>query len=52
MKLPGQGEDGSSITWTASPEDGISLSDGMITLPENGKLEVTLTAQVKKGEAS
>lgn len=52
LALPGQGEHGSAITWTASPEDGISLSDGMITLPENGKLEVTLTAQVKKGEAS
>ena len=52
LKLPGQGEHGSTITWTASPEGGISLPDGALTLPENGKLEVTLTAQVKKGEAS
>ena len=52
LKLPGQGEHGSTITWTASPEDGISLPDGALTLPENGKLEITLTAQIKKGEAS
>lgn len=52
LKLPGQGEHGSAITWTASPEGGISLPDGALTLPENGKLEITLTAQVKKGEAS
>lgn len=52
LKLPGQGEHGSAITWTTSPEGGISLPDGALTLPENGKLEITLTTQVKKGEAS
>lgn len=49
LALPQTGEKGSTITWTVSPAQGVSVTDGAVTLPEEDKLEVTLTAAVQKG---
>jgi hypothetical protein len=51
LELPEVGPNGSEISWSSDKPELIS-NDGYVTLPEEGKRTVTLTATVSKGAAS
>lgn len=50
LELVAEGENGSTITWTAS-DAAIDTETGLVTLPESETSTVTLTAAVKSGKA-
>ena len=49
MMLPEKGENGSAITWESSNEE-IIATDGKVTVPEEGSVEVTLKATLSLNE--
>ena len=51
LELPVTGPNGSVISWSSDKPELIT-NDGYVTLPEEGKRTVTLTATVSKGAAS
>lgn len=52
LLLPESGENGSTITWSSSDSTVIDPETGKVTLPEDGKKEVTLTATLTAGTYS
>ena len=51
LSLAQTGENGTTITWSSSTPAVISDA-GVVTLPESGEVQVTLTATISKGSAS
>ena len=49
--LPTSGEYGTTITWTSSAPQVVSISGG-VTVPSDSDVEVTMTATISKGAAS
>jgi len=49
LELPDTGASGTTaITWSAAPEGYIDISDGKVTLPDDGNKTVTLTAAITR----
>ena len=53
LDLPSLGENGSEIVWSCTPEEqqNLDLITGELTLPQEDKVELTLTATITKGNA-
>lgn len=51
LALPKAGEKGSAITWSCTPDGQryLNLDSGALTLPDEGTVELVLTAAVSKG---
>ena len=52
LSLPSAGAKGSTIAWASSNETLINPATGAVSLPESGKVTVTLTATLTKGGES
>lgn len=52
MTLPALGSNGTEIVWESDNEAVINATTGVVTLPEDGFAEVTLTATITKGDAT